>query len=86
MIVGRVEHGQIRLVTALPEDWEGQSVKIEPCTPDDDLPDLEQRLADLHALGPMEYEPGEREEIEKALAAMNELSRDQMQRLADGLP
>jgi hypothetical protein len=86
MIVGRVEHGRIELASALPEEWEGQAVKIEPCTPDDSVPELTQRLAALHALGPMEYEPGERERIEQAMAAMNELSRTQMQQLAERLP
>jgi hypothetical protein len=84
MIVGRVEHGRIELASALPEEWEGQAVKIEPCTPDDSLPDLDRRLAALHAMGAMEYEPGERERIAHALAAMNEVSRAQMQVLADG--
>jgi hypothetical protein len=86
MIVGRVEHGQIQLASALPEEWEGQAVKIECCTPDDPFPDIERLLATLHALGPMEYEPGEQERIEQALAAINDLSRDHMQRLADRLP
>jgi hypothetical protein len=36
-------------------------VKIVPMTPDDPQPDLEERLAALQALGPMEFEPGERE-------------------------
>jgi hypothetical protein len=70
----------------LPSDWEGLTVKIEPCTPDDPVADLEQRLVALHALGPMEFEPGEREESDQAMAAMNELSRAQMQQLADRLP
>jgi hypothetical protein len=61
-------------------------VKIEPCTPDDAIADVEQRLAALHALGPMEYEPGERETNDQAIAAMNELSRVRMQQLSDRLP
>src|SRR5437870_3827061 len=86
MIVGRVEHGHIQLAAALPAEWEGQTVKIAPCTPDDTLPDMERRLAALHALGPMEFEHGERETNEQAIATMNELSRVQMQYLADRLP
>jgi hypothetical protein len=86
MIVGRVEHGRIELASALPEEWEGQTVKIEPCTPDDSLPDLEQRLVALHALGPMEYELAERERIEQGLQEMNDLSRTQMQHLLERLP
>ena len=86
MIVGRVEHGRIELTSALPEEWEGQAVKIEPCSLDDTMRDLREHLAALHALGPMEYEPGEHEVIEQALAALNDLSRSQMQQLADRLP
>ena len=48
--------------------------------------DIQQRLTALHALGPMEYEAGEQERIEHALAALNEVSRVQMQQLADRLP
>jgi len=86
MIFGRVEHGRIELSSALPEEWEGQSVRIEPCSPDDSAPDLGQRLAALHALGAMEFEPGEQERIDQAISAMNELSRVQMQNLADRSP
>ncbi len=75
MVLGRVHQGRIELTSSVPESWEGQMVKVAPSTPDDPLPDLEARLAALHALGPMEYEPGEREEIEQALKSMNELSR-----------
>jgi hypothetical protein len=78
MMVGRVEQGHIQLHSALPEEWEGQTVKIEPCTPDDPLPDVAHRLQRLHAMGLMEYEPGEQARIEQALATMNDLSRAQM--------
>jgi hypothetical protein len=86
MIVGRVEHGQIELTSALPEEWEGQAVKIEPYLPVEAATDLRQRLAALHELGPIEYEQGEQAGIEHTLAALNELSRSQMQHLADRLP
>jgi hypothetical protein len=86
MIFGRIQHGQVELSTPLPDSWEGQIVKVEPCTPDDQLPDLDQQLAALHALGPMEYEPGEREQIQQELQALDDLSREQMRRLADQLP
>ena len=86
MVVGRVEHGHIQLTSALPAEWEGQTVKIEPFTPDDALPDAAQCLQILHAMGPMEYESGEQARIEKAVATMNDISRAQMQSLADGLP
>ena len=86
MIFGQIQNGQVELTTPLPESWEGQTVKVEPCTPDDPLPELAQRLAALHGLGPMEYEPGEREQIEQDLQASDLLSREQMRRLADQMP
>jgi hypothetical protein len=86
MIVGRVEHGRIQLTSALPQEWEGQTVKIEPCAPDDAIENLAERLTALHALGPMEFEPGEKSRMEQELAAMNALSRAQMQQLANDLP
>jgi hypothetical protein len=46
--------------------------------------ELERRLNALHELGPMEFEPGEREEIDKALAEMDSLGRAEMQQLLDG--
>ena len=86
MIIGRVADGQIQLSSALPEEWEGQAVQIEPYAATAPLPDLAQRLTSLHALGPMEYEPAEREQFEQALAVMNELSRHQIQQIADAQP
>jgi len=46
--------------------------------------ELERRLNALHNLGPMEFEPGEREEIGKALAEMDRLGRAEMQHLLNG--
>jgi hypothetical protein len=50
-------------------------------TPDDPIPHLEERLAALHALGPVEYDPGEREAIEQLLAEQDRISRAAMQKL-----
>ena len=55
-------------------------------TPDDPLPDLEERLAALHALGPMEFDPGERERIEAALAELDHISNADMERVVGGQP
>ena len=46
--------------------------------------ELERRLAALHELGPVEFEPGERKEIEKALVEMDNLGRAKMQQFLDG--
>jgi hypothetical protein len=50
-------------------------VKLIPLTPEDPLPDLDQRIAALHAMGPMEFELGERQKIMAALNEMNRLSQ-----------
>jgi hypothetical protein len=55
---------------------EGADVKVLPMTPDDPQVDLETRLANLCKLGPMEFEPGEREAILQALAEQDALSRN----------
>lgn len=50
MIRARVRQGRVEPQEPIPEEWEGQSVKIVPLTPDDPLPDLEERLAALQTL------------------------------------
>lgn len=47
------------------------------------LAELERRQEELHALGPMEFEPGEEEEIEKFLKDMDDKSRREMERLGE---
>ena len=69
-----------------PEVWEGLLVKILPLTPDDPVPDLEERLATLAALGPVEFAPGEREAIAQALGAMDQIGRDAMGKIAKSRP
>ena len=67
MIRARIHQGRVEVQDPLPAEWEGQYVKLLPLTPDDALSDLEERLAALHRLGPMQFEPGEREQIAVAL-------------------
>ncbi len=55
-----------------------------PMTPDDPLPAVEERLAVLHALGPMEFEPGERDLMTSALAELDRISKAAMQTTAGG--
>ena len=75
MIQARIQHGRIEVQEPIPAAWEGQDVKIVPLTPEDPLPDLEQRLEALHALGPMEFEPGERERIGREIEDLNRASK-----------
>jgi hypothetical protein len=86
MLDAHIEHGRVVTEGPIPKDWEGRQVKIVLLTPDDPTPDLEQRLTDLRALGPVEWKPGEREVVGRALAEMDRLGRDAMQTLADDQP
>lgn len=86
MIRARVHSGRIEIEDPIPEDWEGQFVKILPMTPDDPQPDLEARLAALQALGPMEFEPGEQELAAQLLAEQDRLGRAAMQGIAGTEP
>ncbi len=86
MIRARVRKGRVETEDPLPDEWEGQYVNIVPMTPDDPQLDLEERLAALLALGPIEYDPGEREVAKRLLAEQDRLSRATMQQLADGQP
>jgi len=83
MIQARIHHGRLEVQDPIPEEWEGLMVKILPLTPDDPLPDLEQRLSALHALGPMEFEPGEREQIASCLKDLDQLSKTALQGIGD---
>lgn len=86
MIQARIEHGRIEPVEPIPDSWEGQWVGVEPLTPDAALPDIEQRLAALHALGAMEFEAGEQDRIGRELAELDRLSREAMQQIPSRQP
>ena len=83
-IQARIRNGQIELDEAIPADWEGCPVKITTMTPDDPIPDLEDRLAVLHALGPMELDAAERAAGAAALSELNTLSKAEMQAIGRG--
>ena len=82
MIEARIHQGRVEAQDPIPEEWEGQVVKILPMTPDDPMPGLEERLAALHAMGPMEFDPAERELIAGALAEVDRLSKAALQAIA----
>jgi hypothetical protein len=84
MIQARINQGRIEADEPIPAEWEGLRVKIVPLTPDDPFPDLDSRLAALHALGPMEFELGERERIADSLDELDRRSKAALQALADG--
>lgn len=86
MVQARIHQGRIEVQDPIPAAWEGQMVKLVPLSPDDPSADLVTQLAELHALGPIEYLPGEREDIERDLQALDALSRQAMARLANPQP
>jgi hypothetical protein len=69
-----IHNGQVEVQVPIPESWEGQTVKIVPLTPDDPLPDLDRRLEELHAMGPMEFDEDERRIVERELEELNRQS------------
>jgi hypothetical protein len=73
VIQARIHQRCVEVQDPIPAEWEGQLVKIVPMTPDDPMPDLEERLAILRAMGPMEFEPGEREMIASAQGELDRL-------------
>ncbi len=81
MVKARIHRGRVELQDPIPEAWDGQIVKLVPLTPEDPNPDLQQQLAALHALGPMEFEAGERQAITAALAEMDQVSKEAMAHL-----
>ncbi|MFL5243652.1 MAG: hypothetical protein ACJ8FY_16225 [Gemmataceae bacterium] len=81
MIQARIHQGCLEIEDPIPAEWEGQMVKILPMTPDDPLPPLEVWLATLHALGPMEWEPSERETIAVGLGELDRISKEAMLKL-----
>jgi hypothetical protein len=83
MVRARVKQGRIELCDAMPAAWDGQMVELIPLGPEAPIDDLEERLAALHNLGAMEFEPGERRRITRALNEMDQLSKKAMHRLVD---
>ena len=86
MIRARIRQGLVEVQDPIPGEWEGQLVKILPMTPDDPLPALEEQLAALHAMGPMEFEPAERELMAGTLAELDRLSKSAMHAIAGSQP
>jgi hypothetical protein len=84
MIQALIRQGRVEVQDPIPASWEGQTVNLVPLTPEDPLPDLEARLAALHRLGPVEFEPGEREQIAAELEELNRVSAAALAGIEDG--
>ncbi len=82
MIHARIHNGRVEVQDPIPDEWEGHVVKILPMTPDDPVPDLEAWLTTLHAMGPMEFESGERELVAGALVELDRISKAAMRNIA----
>jgi hypothetical protein len=74
VIHAHIHRGRIEVQDPIPREWEGRLVKILPLTPDDPILDLEVQLAALKALGPIEFEPGERDLFGQILGELDRLS------------
>ena len=71
-------------VSADTDDWineRGAYANYTGEMPEHIREELERRLAELHALGPMEYEPGEEEDIKHFWHEMDEAGREEMKRM-----
>jgi hypothetical protein len=79
MVQARIRKGRVEIQEPIPAEWEGQLVKITTMTPDDPHHDLEAQLAALHALGPMDFDPGEEESIARELAELDRISKAAME-------
>jgi hypothetical protein len=82
MIHARIHQGRVEVQDPIPAEWEGQMVKILPTTPDDPMPGLEEWLTELHAMGPMEFDPGEHELMVNTWAELDAVSKAAMQNIA----
>lgn len=86
MIQALIHEGRVEVQEPIPASWEGQTVHIVPLTPDDLLPDLEDRLTALHQMGPAEFEPGEREQIRAQLDELDRVSAAALAAIEGGRP
>jgi hypothetical protein len=91
MIRAVYRDGLIQPLGGVPADWqEGDELTIlqkdEFLGADDPIPDIDTRLAELHELGPMEFEPGEREEMERIWKEMDEFGRLETKRMWNQQP
>lgn len=86
MIHALVQNGQLKLLTPLPDDWEGCEVEIEKSGPltGEELETFEADWAAFKALGPTEFEPGEWEEFQREWKSMEDKDRENMRRLMNG--
>ena len=82
-IHGMVQDGLIVPLDPIPVDWaDGRRVRIQADgeTTVDDRAEIERWYAALTALGPAQYEPGEREVIERHMLEADRNAKESMKR------
>lgn len=83
MIHGVIQDGTILPLDPIPPEWgDGRQVVIEAAGEDslDERAKIEKWYADLEALGPAQYEPGEREVIDKIMADADREAKEYVRR------
>ena len=83
MIHGVIQDGTILPLDPIPQEWgEGLEVVIEaaPGGATDERARIEQWFAALEALGPAQYEPGEREAIDRFMSDADHDAKESMRR------
>jgi hypothetical protein len=83
MIHGVIQDGTIQPLEPIPPEWgDGRRVVIESegGAPADERDAIERWFAELEALGPARYEPGEREQIERLMADADREAKEYVKR------
>lgn len=83
MIHGVVQDGTILPLDPIPPEWgDGRPLVIEAAgaVSVDERLEIDRRYAELEALGPAQYEPGEREAIEKVMADADREAKEYVRR------
>jgi len=83
VIHGVIQNGTVLPLDPIPQEWgDGLKVVIEPAEGGaiDERAQIEKWFASLEALGPAQYEPGEREAIERFEADADRDAKDSMKR------
>jgi hypothetical protein len=82
VIHGVIQAGTIVPLDPIPADWDGRQVVIEPAavTAREECAEIERWYAELAALGPAQYEPGEREAVERLLSEADREAKEYVRR------
>jgi len=82
MIHGVVQDGAILPLDPIPAEWDGRQVIIEAAgdLPPEERAEIERWYAEMEALGPALYEPGERATIERILTEADREAKEAVRR------